>query len=233
MIHALKADTEAFLEHGLNIAEVAIPLVPYPHENVTLNIAAALRNASLQSYRSPQRNGEVAARLLPLRDNCSYYGDPLIEDDPPQVVLTVEYTQASLTAVLWEDDCQLFTDMRQLYSEDIGAARLRDCRDSTVQTNDQCNRELHSALQEVTKLPATCADSSYDRIDWVMIFGEASDDTNLNQVLRDILKEGQNIRVFTRRDSSPQTFAASSGVAKFSWEILDYNDDSDDAKRDL
>lgn len=223
MIFALKTSTETALEQNLSAAEIAIPHLPDQRDTITSGIAAALRGASLQYFRSPTWNGKYAATHLPLRDNCSSNydpNDPLVEDDPPQVVLTVEYTQSSLTAVLWEDDCRLFTAMRKLYSEDLGKAGLDDCRNGNTQTRDNCNRELHDVLQQLTKLPATCEGSSYDQIDWVVVFGEASDDSNLHEVLQDVLGEGYSGSVLAR-NSSPQTFAASSGVARLAWQLAD------------
>lgn len=217
MIHALKSSVEATLEQSLTMVQIGVPLMTGSYQNMTDTVDAALRNAALQSFRRPYGNGKYAATHLPLREDCPSNTNPWTpdeKDEAPQAVLTVEHTRTSLATVLWEDDCGTWTVARQFHGEQFGKAMLEDCTH-----NDSCNRELHSALQEFTKLPLKINGNNYNEIDWVMVFGETSDDPNLLGVLQDVLKGRFSGSILARHDD---TFAASAGVARWMWDFLEY-----------
>jgi hypothetical protein len=151
------------------------------------------------------------------RDKGSEQGQA---DDPMQLILTVDYTQAALTALLVVEECGVFEYRRVLHDTSLGVDGLSGGSDT--------NRgDLVRALQSFTRLPLEDGNGDeLGRISNLVLLGESAGDQRLHDVLKDVL--GERFHRLATTVSGEHTknidplYAASRGVAEDCWDRLEY-----------
>jgi hypothetical protein len=173
MLKALKTATESYLEASISAAEV---VVPFPVSDAYLDILrSTCFSLSLQMPMSAQPPaGILAARAHGMVGKCN---------DPMQLILTVDYTQAALTALMVVEECGIFEYRRVLHDTRLGVDGLSGGSDT--------NRgDLVRALQSFTRLPLEDGNGvELERISNLVLLGESADDQRLHDVLKDVLGE--------------------------------------------
>ena len=96
--------------------------------------------------------GQAAARANGIGTyyQCSE-GDHCDGGASPQVMLTVDYSRAALTAILWIVDDRVFEYRRTRHDVDLGADTLSRCQHSQI--DESCYEGLAAALGQVVKMP--------------------------------------------------------------------------------
>jgi len=224
MLKALKTATESYLEASISAAEV---VVPFPVSDAYLDILrSTCFSLSLHMPMSAQPPaGILAARAhgmvgkcnIVTRDKGSEQGQA---DDPMQLILTVDYTQAALTALLVVEECGVFEYRRVLHDTSLGV-------DGFSGGSDTNRGDLVRALQSFTRLPLEDDNGDeLERISNLVLLGESAGDQRLHDVLKDIL--GERFYRLATTVSGEHTknidplYAASRGVAEDCWDRLEY-----------
>ncbi len=231
MLQALKTATESYLEGPLLDAEVVLP---FPvADSFWKTLRSACSSISLRMLRSLQSAGIRAVGAYGLRGrlcNAYVFREQLESNQPlpsEQLILTVDYSRAALTALLVYEDCGVYEDLRVGHDTRLGADELYK---GTTTSESQFGREdLARAIREITKLPVeegTGAGST--QIDNLVILGESAGDPLLRDVLKEVL--GQRYpHLFTAPEQKSMgvidpLFAASRGLALDCWIRLDFHD---------
>jgi hypothetical protein len=216
MLKALKAATESYLETTVSAAEI---VVPFPAtEGYLKAVRSACSSISLRMPMSAQPPaGILAARANGIgRKHCQDDGD----DDPPQLILTVEYSRAALTALIVHEECGVFEYRRVLHDTNLGLDQLRGGSES--------NREkLETSLRELVHLPMSDGGNGEELkyINNLVLLGESAGDSQLNHALKKVISEEDGRRVGQGGpDAIDPLFAASRGVAFDCWDRLNFED---------
>jgi hypothetical protein len=219
MLKALKAATESYLETTVLATEI---VVPFP---VTEGYRKAVRSAcSSISLRMPMSAqppaGIVAARAHGIgQKHCPDDED----DDPPQLILTVEYSKAALTALVVYEECGVFEYRRVLHDINLGLDQLRGGSESI-------REKLETSLRELVRLPMNDGGNGEELkyINNLVLLGESAGDSQLNDVLKKVIREEDGRRVVTASQSGSDAidplFAASRGAAFDCWDRLNFED---------
>jgi hypothetical protein len=224
MLKALKTATESYLEASISAAEV---VVPFPVSDAYLDILrSTCFSLSLHMPMSAQppagilaahAHGMVGKCNIVTRDKGSEQGQA---DDPMQLILTVDYTQAAFTALLVVEECGVFEYRRILHDTSLGVDGLSGGSDT--------NRgDLVRALQSFTRLPLEDDNGGeLERMSNLVLLGESAGDQRLHDVLKDVL--GERFYRLATTVSGEHTknidplYAASRGVAEDCWDRLEY-----------
>lgn len=223
MFAALKAATESFLEHPISIVDMTVPwqLLDSDVEPFRNMQIVAKRITGLQSYQSAQIAGQRAADFYGKPSTCE--GDyPLA--DQQDLVLTVDYSRAALTMMLFHEFCAFYDQRRSFHSSQLGVEGLRHCHDT--RGAQACRTDLKSAIQQVSRRPDPDSDPNFPKgIGRIVIIGESAADPLLSEVLHEVLREIGSTQVIDTPSSSsivPRTeplFVASRAIAKWNWDI--------------
>ena len=219
MLQALKTAVESYLETPLSTVEV---VVPFPASDSYLDsLRSACSSLSLQIPRSAQPPaGIFAARAQGIGGKCNTglvddTSEQTRTDDLEQMLLTVDYSRAALTALLVFEECGVFEDRRVLHDTSIGT-------DGLTRESKNGHDELVHALRHVTRLPLEDGNGAgLKQISQLVLLGESAGDQQLEDVLKEVL--GQQLRslLAAAHDRSGGVtnplFAASRGVAQDCW----------------
>lgn len=223
MLKALKTATESYLQASLSTAEV---VVPFPVAESYLDaLRSACSSLSLQMPMSAQPPaGILAARAHGIGGNCD------TADDPAQLILTVDYSRAALTALLVAEECGIFEVRRVLHDTRLGADALS--RGSDAPGPNRSRGDLASALREITRLPVEDGNGEeVTRVGELVLLGESAGDRRLHDVLKEVLGEQSGSLVTTasdgRRRMIDPLFAASRGVAQDCWSRMNFRPDDE------
>jgi len=224
MLKALKTATESYLQASLSTAEV---VVPFPVAESSLDaLRAACSSLSLRMPLSAQPPaGILAARAHGVGGNCDTE-----DDDPAQLILTVDYSRAALTALLVAEECGIFEDRRVLHDTRLGADALS--RGSDAPGSISSRSDLASALRDITRLPLEDGNGAeVKRVGELALLGESAGDRRLHDVLKEVLGEQSGSLVTTvsdgRRRVIDPLFAASRGVAQDCWSRMNFRPDDE------
>lgn len=142
----------------------------------------------------------------------------------PQLVLTVDYTRAALTAILYVEEICVFDMLRMQHHVNLEAAALDACHTSTK--NDNCYESLREVLTEIVKMPVD-KPASVDvpsHISKLVLLGENATDPRLREILRLVLA-GHPVANPWGDDHEQAdimvnpTYAGARGIAMESWGI--------------
>lgn len=234
MLRALKVATESYLESPLSDAEV---VVPFPVTNSFLDtLRSACSSLSLSMPLSAQPPaGILAARTHGFGGQCDAVEDtdvlePNQQDDPEQLILTIDYSRAAMTAMLVFEECSLFEFRRVLHDTQLGTDGLsgeNDPRDLYTPRD-----LLARALRNVTSLPLEDGNGAgLKRISELVLLGESAGDPLLHDALTEVLSERSydfSAAAWKRpMGSFDPLFAASRGLALDCWDRLSFHDRSE------
>jgi hypothetical protein len=227
ILKALVATAESTLETTINSAAVsAYDLGAIDYESAKIDVQTALSEVNVDGYNRLDHVARQLAPALGIGGNCSdpyiLPEDPLYRQDPEQILFTIEYTQDSLTAGLWREECGVMEMTNRLNSIELGHDVMQTCR-RTATDKTTCDDAFKSALRSVSKHSSR---DEHEEIGPVLIFGESADDDAMLTTLREILGEqfpnGDSVDLSHVRDFSPDpTFAGSRSMAKAVWEAHD------------
>lgn len=212
MFRALKVSTESYLGTAIGISDVAVPyLLPDSH---CYQMGSALTNVGIQhALNTPVLAGQVASRANGIgecsKDSCDFDGVK------PQLVLTIDYSRAALTMILFVEDRGVYEHFRLQHNIDLGAEASKHISRSTQAYWE----EVKEAVRDITKTPVKGAEPDVpDVIGQLVLLGECATDPHLLRVLTEVLGEG----TFSKMHSSSAAgnsvlvdpvFAAAIGVA--------------------
>lgn len=232
MLRALKTATESYLETPLSAAEVVFP---FPFSDSYLDtLRSACSSLSLHMPLSAQPPaGILAARVYDIRGNCkTAIGNEALEinqaDDPEQLILTVDYSRAALTALLVAEECGIFEYRRVLHDTNLGADCLSFFRGSDT---PGCDNNIHSdlarAIRGVTDLPLEGGNGAgLKPIRELVLLGESADDRLLHDVLNEVLGEQSGTLITHASERRARVieplFAASRGLAQDCWDRMNF-----------
>ena len=217
MLRALKEAASTYMESPPSIAQVSWPLrVSQPYLDATIS---ALSSLSVEANCCDHPEEIYAARAYGTARECDF--DPWDPDygyPSDQLVLSVDYTGAALTVMLLDEYCGTFIEYRETQNTSLGAdASDLDCQ--------EVRAEVAAMFRESTELPLVLGDGQrLEYFDYVVFSGEFGNDSRLQQVLREVIREKYDkpVAVSTKAvDRSLQPlFASSRGTAKTCWHFL-------------
>jgi hypothetical protein len=226
MLKALKTATESYLEASISAAEVT---VPFPVSDSYLDsLRSACSSLSLHMPLSAQPPaGILAARANGIAGKCDTASASEVSeqsqsqsqaDDPAQLILTVGYTRAALTAILVVEECGVFEYRRVLHDTHLGVDGLSGGSDSSYD-------DLARALRNVISLPLEDGNGAeLKRINNLVLLGESAGDHRLHDVLKEVLGEQFGRLAATVSDGhmgiTGPLYAASRGVAQDCWDRI-------------
>jgi hypothetical protein len=223
VLKALIAAAESALGTNLNSAAVsAYDIGTINHQLAKDDVHAALAGLSVDSYDRLDHVVRQLAPALGIRGKCSepytIPDDPLYRHDPEQVLITVEYTRDSLTAVLWKEECGTMEMTSRLNSAELGYNAMQTCRE-TSEDKTTCEETFKAALRSVS---ADLSRYEHQGIASVLAIGECAGDedmlTALRQVLEEQISNGGLVDFSRVREFSPDpAFAGSRAMAKAVW----------------
>ena len=230
MLKALDTATESYLGTSLLTAEV---VVPFPVSDAYLDaLRSACSSLSLQVPMSAQPPaGILAARACGIGGKCgmdtmeeTFGEDP--RDDPAQLILTVDYSRAALTALLVAEECGVFEHRRVLHNTSLGADALSGRFNSG-------RGDLAQALRHIISLPLEDGNGAgLKQINELVLLGESAGDPGLEVVLKEVLREQFDRLVTSVSDGRAKgvdpLFAASNGVAQDCWDRMNFQGDADE-----
>lgn len=219
MLKALKSAAESALETHVSAAEY---VVPFP---ITEDYRMAFRSAFSSVFLRMPNSALPPAGILAARahglGSKTCLDNP--DDDPPQLVLAVEYSRAALTALLLHEECGVFEDRRILHDTGLGLSHLR--------TGSKYHRDkLEVSLKNLVRLPMNDGGGGGELkyINNLVFLGESAGDEFLHGVLKKVLGEQYDRLVATADQSSSGVitplFAASRGVAFDCWDRLNFRE---------
>ncbi|KAL8809923.1 MAG: hypothetical protein Q9200_003001 [Gallowayella weberi] len=207
MLKALKTASESYFQSTLLSAEV---VVPFPASGTFFD---ALRSASSSlSIEMPMSEqppaGIVVARALGLGRECL---DEPRKAEEEQLILTIDYSRAALTALLVYEECNIFEYRRMLHNISLGT-------DSMSNGHKDSRQSLLRALRTITNLPLGSGNGAgLTQINEIILTGESAGDQQLEDVLREVQREQTGTLVTSakeRRTKIDPVFAASESVAR-------------------
>ncbi len=230
MLEALKTATESYLETSLSTAEV---VMPFPVSNSYLHdLRSACSYLSLHMPLSAQPPaGILAARAHGIGGNCPSDTASKVSreqwDDPEQLILTIDYSRAALTALLVAEECSTFEYRRVLHDTRLGTDGL--FRGSDSSGPDSSRDDLARALRKLTSLPLEDGNGEgLKQISELVLLGESASDRRLHDVLMEVLAEQSGSLVTAAYDERPRVidplFAASRGVAYDCWDRMNFKE---------
>jgi hypothetical protein len=214
MLKALKTATESYLDCKLSNVEVIVPFKA--SEGYLHDLRQAVASVSLQMPLSTQPpTGILAARAYAMDGECD---DPYYlqgRNDPAQLILTIDYSRAALTALLAHEECHIYETRRVIHDTQLGLDGLHQLDGATA------TDFLETALREITQLPLEDGNGAgLTRINNLVIIGESAGDPRLHDALRRVLGEQFTSVATGKSDLSPPmdpVFAASRGLAQDCW----------------
>ena len=218
MLRALKASAESYLETSAPLCAVEI-VFPFP---ITASLLSALRSAIHSLSLSVPLSVTPPAGLLTAqwkglgeaRDDYYFntanriaHERDIPDEDEAQLILTVDYTDAALTALLIFEECNIFEYRRALHSTELGAAQVTNHYDETYHSSpralnlpdeeiditetSQREEALASAFRNITHLPLNDGGNG-EEVRWishVILLGERACHPMMSAVLREVLRE--------------------------------------------
>jgi hypothetical protein len=107
---------------------------------------------------------------------------------PEQLMLSIDYSRAALTAVLIFEDCGVLRDRRVLHDTRLGTDGLQ---------NSEANRnDLSHAIRTIASLPLKDGDGvGKTRIENLALIGEDAGNSQLNKILKEVLGNSIPLKV--------------------------------------
>ena len=221
MLRALTTAAESYLGIPVPVADTVVPMsISVPSKGRNL-LEAATSAVGLERALGFPQAGSLAAMA---NDVGPYYQDNtrcIERGEPLKLVLTVDYSRASLDAVLyWEEDC-IFELDREIHDVNLGASAMERCMHSTE--DERCYYRLVEALAQLTNKPINPNRPSLaSRVDALVLLGEKGTDPHLRLALRHVLANqiilpGVGAADPGEKDIVDPTFAAARGIAAASW----------------
>ncbi|KAL9619883.1 MAG: hypothetical protein Q9160_005530 [Pyrenula sp. 1 TL-2023] len=230
MVNALKATAEAYLEAPISAAEVVFP---FPTSELGYDaVRSTFSPLSLKMPMSEQPPaGILAARAYGIGNPCNGI---TVEQNlkqsqtdgfhPSQLILTVDYSDAALTALLVFEDCYVFEDRRVFHDTSIGAS-------ARSETPSARRNDLVRALRNITILPLEDGNGEeLTQINELVLLGERADDHDLHEALKEVFQQkywtGNFVTTYKEGNGAnvvSPLFAASRGVAQDCWDRIDFS----------
>jgi hypothetical protein len=227
MLKALVAAADATLETSTRSVVVSSYDLSIP--SVKGNVQSGLKEVGVDGRNRLEHVARSIAVTIGMEGNCSdAYGmfpeDPNYYADPPQLVLTVEYTRDSMATLLWEEDCGYHSALNRLGSGKLGYDAVLECREEAGEDDTSCSDTLKNAFRQVSTVRGLVKN---EEIGAVLVFGEQAGDIFMGTALREFLEEkypnGASVNISHAADLSPNpAFAGSRVMAMTDWRIRDH-----------
>ncbi|GAB7363003.1 hypothetical protein MBLNU230_g3297t1 [Neophaeotheca triangularis] len=218
MLKALVAAAETALETDIHsIAVSAYDPGNFKDEMAQQTVESALKDLGVYGWDRLEHGASQLVQAFGKHGTCSdpYIrpDDPAFREDPERLIMTVEYTRESMTAILWREECGVVDIIGRASSGDIGHNALSRCTETADDPND-CYKRFKAALSSVSEPHRTDNDS----LDSVIVFGEMADEDNMTTTLRQVLEKqftnGGSVDFMGVRKLSPDpAFAGSRAMA--------------------
>lgn len=183
MLKALKSATESYLETAIMIAGITVPF--YITKEFQFILDSARLSASLGGHKFGGTASDAAGMYAMYAygigvTECSLApGMPLL---PEQLILTVEYSKAALTAMLIYEECAVPQEKRLIHDTNLG---------SRHDGSEDHRSSLESTLRDILELPIKDGFGGEDLtyISNLVVFGESAGDLHLHEALKRVLGE--------------------------------------------
>lgn len=222
MLSALKTASESYLEASLSTVAV---ITPFRVSDVYLDaLHSACSSLFLKRAMStPPEAGVFAALARGIGGQCD-------EDhgkyDPEQFVLTIDYSRAALTAIIFKEECNIFESWRAVHNMSLGTDNLSKVYD--MPGSKSSREELADTFRELTSLPSSGGGdgASLKHIRHLALVGESANDKRLHDALKEVLLEQYHELCAASNDKchssvSNPLFAASRGAALYRWSQIE------------
>lgn len=222
MLSALKTASESYLEASLSTVAV---ITPFRVSDVYLDaLHSACSSLSLRlAMATPPEAGVFAALARDIGGQCDKDFD---KSDPEQFVLTIDYSRAALTAILFKEEYTIFESWRAVHNMSLGTNNLSKVYD--MPGSKSSREELADTFRELTSLPSSGGgdSASLRHIRHLVLVGESANDKRLHDALKEVLLEQYHGLSTASNDKfrssvSDPLFAASRGAALCRWSQIE------------
>ena len=221
MLRALKTAAESYIGIPVQVADTVVPMpISTPSKGRDL-LEAATSAVGLERALGFPQAGSLAAMA---NDVGPFYQDNkrcMEGREPHKLVLAVDYSRASLDAVLyWEEDCFFDVDS-EIHDVNLGADAMERCMHSTE--DERCYYRLVESLAKLTNKSINPDHPSLpSKVDALVLLGEKGTDPHLRRALKHVLANqsilpGVGAADPGEKDMVDPTFAAARGIAAASW----------------
>ena len=198
MLQALQTATEFYLQTSPpTTLQIALPFLPSPSQLSSLR--KACYSLSLRPlHLSVPPAGIIVVAAFGLGGTCDrdiVKDTPTSEpyedgrNDPDQLILTVDYSRAAMTAMLVFEGCGVFEQLRVKHETGLGSEAL------SMNTGDGKIR-LVQALKDIATLPLEMGNGAgIGYLNELVVMGEAADDPVLHEALVEVLLEGDLVEL--------------------------------------
>ena len=221
MLLALKVATESYLEGPIAVADLAVPFSLTQSGEQLLKSASSI--AGFKRVLGTPIAGQAAARANGI-GACHYYHekDHCDGEDAPQLLLTVDYSRATLTAMLWLEDTGVYEERRIRHNVDLGGDALYSCQHS--RSEEPCYERLAEALRQLVKMPLEDTGSDVPgMVEGLVLLGVGATDGHLKVALQQVQQEQAVLMsianpIWDEIGICNPVFAAARGIAGASWQ---------------
>ncbi|KAG9567738.1 hypothetical protein KCU71_g3599, partial [Aureobasidium melanogenum] len=211
MLKALKSATETYLESPIQYIEVTNPLPLRLADTYVESISSATSSLGLSLGRPYFFAAAAAAKTYNIKGNCDDWNnadadaDDGANDTSYRLFVAVNQNRAAFTASLMIEECNAIEELRTYHNRSLGS-------DSNI-SKDERHTTMKHALEKVVKPPYHESMFNPERIQDVIVFGEATDDAVMRSVLEEIF--GNEFKTEGRQHDRKvePLFAVSRGVA--------------------
>jgi hypothetical protein len=224
MLKALVAAADAALETRTRFVVVSSYDLSIP--SVKGNIQSGLKDVGVDGRNRLEHVARSVALTIGIKGNCfgMFPDDPDYYADPPQLVLSVEYTRDSMATQLWEESCGDVSALRRLSSGKLGYDAVLACREEAGEDDTSCHDALKNAFHQVSTVRRLVKNED---IGAVFVFGERAGDDFMATALREFLEDrypnGAAVNISQAADLSPDpAFAGSRAMAMTDLRIKGY-----------
>lgn len=211
MIQALKVATVSYVGGPADTLLVTFPVEASDLAKST--VMSALKQNGLDTSGLLMTAGPSAAAANDIGWHHS-------EDDPPQFVLTLDYSRAALTAVLWLEEGGAFLPRQEIHRVELGVDALEDCKRNGG--SSACYAGLTQAILEITEhVGQPKPDDDPDvphHLEQLVLLGESAGDPHLRHALQEVFSRHgtpRHLKSLNIEDSdmAEPAFAAARGTA--------------------
>ncbi|KAI4733360.1 hypothetical protein E4T50_16085 [Aureobasidium sp. EXF-12298] len=217
MLRALKAATEVYLEKPVHYIEVTNPVPLVWVDAYVEAINSATSSLGLSLGRPYFLAAAAAAKTYNIKGICDDQSNADVgaNDTSYRLFVAVNHNRAAFTASLMIEECNAIEELRTYHNHSLGS-------DSDVSEAER-HATMKHALAKTVKPPYHESMFNPERIQDVILIGEATEDAVMRSVLEDIF--GNEFKIEGRQNDRgvDPLFAASRGVAL---DCLDWDIDS-------
>ena len=183
----LKIVTESYLEDFIAVTDLAVLFLLTQFREQLLKSVFSIADfkcilKTLIAEQTAARANEIDAyHYYSEKDHCN-------GEDVSQLILTVNYSWAVLTAMLWLENADIFEECWIWHNVNLSRDALYRCQH--LQSKKPCYEQLTEMLYQIVKMPLEDIESDIsDMIEDLILLSERATNEHLKEILQQMLQK--------------------------------------------